>query len=64
MDYQRRLGMPLLILGLLAFFLGPRFGLSELGRPWTFLVGFCTGVVTGVGTAFTLYSLATLQSSR
>jgi len=56
--------MPLLILGLLAFFLGPRFGLSELGRPWTFLVGFCTGVVTGVGTAFTLYSLATLQSSR
>ncbi len=64
MDWRRRLGMPLLILGLVGFFLGPRFGLSELGRPWSFLVGFFTGVVTGVGTVFTLHSLATWRPSQ
>jgi hypothetical protein len=63
MDWRRRLGMPLLILGLVGFFLGPRLGLSELGRPWSFLVGFCTGIVTGVGTVFVLYRLASPRPS-
>jgi len=53
-----RLGFLLLVIGLVTFVLGPRLGLSELGRPWTFVVSFSLGVITGVGTVFTLYDLS------
>ncbi|MDH4270968.1 MAG: hypothetical protein OEW18_03225 [Candidatus Aminicenantes bacterium] len=52
------LGLCLLIVGALCFMLGPALGLMELGRPWSFLVGFAVGAVAGIGTALSIAGLA------
>ena len=61
---RRGIGAPLIIIGVLGFILGPTLGSSELGRPWSFLVGFGFGVMTGFGTALTLKSLISSRQSR
>lgn len=43
------LGAALSVLGGLGLVFGPRLGLTELGRPWTFLAGFGVGLVAGLG---------------
>jgi hypothetical protein len=48
----------LLVIGVSGFFLGPSLGLTELGRPWTFLVGFAVSVVSGIGAVFGIVGLA------
>jgi len=52
------LGACLAVFGALGFVLGPTLGLSELGRPWTFLVGFTVGVFAGIGVALSIARLA------
>lgn len=51
-------GACLSIFGALGFVLGPTLGLSELGRPWTFLLGFTVGVIAGIGVALSVAGLA------
>jgi hypothetical protein len=57
-DRDLGLGVGLLVIGVSGFFLGPSLGLTELGRPWTFLVGFAVGVVSGIGAVFGIVGLA------
>lgn len=33
------------------------FGAPDLARPWSFLVGFTVGVVTGIGVVLSLHGL-------
>ncbi len=60
---KRRLGIGacLCAAGALGFVLGPALGLSDLARPWSFLVGFATGVMAGLGTALSLAGLAGMR---
>lgn len=54
------------VLGGLGLVFGPRLGLTELGRPWTFLAGFGVGLVTGLGLVMAVAGLlgARLDSTR
>jgi len=45
----------------LGIVLGPALGLTDLGRPWSFLVGFATGVIAGLGTALSVAGLAGMR---
>jgi len=62
---KRRLGIGacLCVAGALGFILGPTLGLYDLGRPWSFLMGFATGVMAGLGTALSLAGLAGMRRS-
>ena len=51
------LGAVLCIIGALGIILGHTLGLTELGRPWTFLVGFPFGLMAGIGTVLSLAGL-------
>jgi F0F1-type ATP synthase assembly protein I len=51
------LGAILAILGGAGIILGPLIGLSELGRPWSFILGFIFGVFSGTGTVLSLFGL-------
>lgn len=44
-------------LGALGIVLGPKLGAAGLGRPWSFLVGFTDGVVTGIGAVLAISGL-------
>lgn len=50
-------GFILAILGGAGIVLGPIFGLTELVRPWSFILGFIFGIMSGVGAALTLFGL-------
>jgi branched-subunit amino acid permease len=41
-------------LGAAGIILGPLLGLSELARPWSFILGFIFGLLAGVGVALSL----------
>ena len=43
------LGSALATIGGIGFILGPALGLTDLGRPWSFLVGFAVGMMVSVG---------------
>jgi hypothetical protein len=50
-------GACLAVIGTLSIVLGPTLGLTELGRPWNFLLGFVFGVVAGLGAALSVAGL-------
>ena len=58
------LGAPLAVLGGIGIIVGPYLGATALGRPWSFLVGFALGVVTGIGTALCVAGLLEIRRSR
>ena len=60
---KRKLGIGacLLCIGALGIVLGSTLGLTELGRPWSFLLGFTFGVMAGAGTSLTIAGLAGLR---
>lgn len=45
------------ILGGAGIILGPLLGFTELARPWSFILGFIFGVITGIGVALALFGL-------
>jgi len=60
---NRKLGIGacLCAIGALGIVLGPALGLTDLGRPWSFLVGFATGLIAGLGTALSVAGLAGMR---
>ena len=60
---KRRLGIGacLCVVGALGFILGPALGLTDLGRPWSFLLGFAIGVIAGLGATLSVAGLAGLR---
>ena len=52
------IGACLCAIGALGTILGPTLGLAELGRPWSFLVGFAFGLMAGTGTVLSLAGLS------
>jgi hypothetical protein len=60
---KRKLGIGacLACIGTLGIVLGTTVGMTELGRPWSFLVGLAFGVMAGVGTVSTISGLAGLR---
>lgn len=60
---NRKLGIGacLSAIGALGIVLGPALGLTDLGRPWSFLVGFATGVIAGLGAALSVAGLAGMR---
>jgi len=59
MEWQRKTGVGAVlgVLGGIFVVVGPVLGLTELGRPWSFLVGFVVGVITGLGAVLTVSGL-------
>jgi hypothetical protein len=57
-DLKLGLGAGLCVIGALGIILGPTLGLAELGRPWSFLVGFAFGLLAGTGTVLSLAGLS------
>lgn len=51
------IGALMATLGGLMMILGPAIGLTDLGRPWTFLAGFLVGVIAGTGAALSIVGL-------
>jgi len=49
------------VVGALGFILGPALGLTDLGRPWSFLLGFAIGVIAGLGATLSVAGLAGLR---
>lgn len=55
-------GACLAVIGALSIVLGPTLGLTELGRPWSFLIGFTFGVITGLGATLSVAGLLEVRS--
>jgi hypothetical protein len=51
------LGSILTILGGFGIIFGPIFKLTELASPWSFIVGFLTGLFAGLGVALSISGL-------
>jgi hypothetical protein len=51
------IGAPLATVGALASILLPTFGLTNLGRPWSFLLGLLVGLITGLGATLVIAGL-------
>lgn len=51
------LGAVLALLGGAGIILGPPLGFSDLGRPWSFILGFVFGVLAGIGTVLSLFGI-------
>jgi hypothetical protein len=45
------------ILGAAGIILGPFLGFSELARPWSFVLGFIFGVLSGIGAVLSLFGI-------
>jgi len=60
-NWKLGLGACLSGIGALGIVLGPMLGLPELGRPWSFLLGFAFGVSAGIGVALSIAGLAGLR---
>ncbi len=58
------LGAVLAVFGAAGMFLAPTLGATELARPWSFVVGFVVGIVTGTGAALTIYGLIERRRAR
>lgn len=57
-NWKLGIGACLSAIGALGIVLGPALGLTDLEYPWSFLVGFVTGVIAGLGTALSVAGLA------
>lgn len=59
MRYTKKLtiGIIFAILGGAGIILGPLLGFTEFARPWSFILGFIFGVMTGIGVALALFGL-------
>ena len=57
------IGAALACLGALGFIIGPTFGLADLSRPWSFLIGFVVGVVAGLGATLAVAGLIEIVES-
>lgn len=51
------LGAILASLGGAGIIFGPILNISELGSPWSFILGFVFGVLAGTGAALSLFGL-------
>ena len=51
------IGIIFAILGGAGIILGPLLGFTELARPWSFILGFLFGVMTGIGVALAFFGL-------
>ena len=51
------IGAPLGVFGSLGIFFGSLLGLGKLASPWSFLVGFVMGIITGLGVALCIAGL-------
>jgi hypothetical protein len=58
------LGSALATIGGIAFVLGPALGLTDLGRPWTFLAGLAVGMTAGAGGALVIGGLLEKRKNR
>jgi hypothetical protein len=52
-----RIGAFLALLGGAGVIFGPLLGFTELVKPWSFILGFIFGVMTGIGVALALFGL-------
>jgi hypothetical protein len=52
-----RIGAFLALLGGAGIIFGPLLGFTELVKPWSFILGFIFGVMTGIGVVITLFGL-------
>ena len=59
MDWRTKTGVGALlgIIGALGIILGPSLGAADLGRPWSFLVGFVMGILAGMGVTLAISGL-------
>jgi hypothetical protein len=59
MTTQQKLGLgaPLAAVAALAAILLPALGLTDVGRPWGFLLGFLVGVGAGLGGTLAIVGL-------
>ncbi len=59
MDWQTKTGTGALLatIGALGILLGPSLGAADLGRPWSFLVGFAVGILAGMGVTLAISGL-------
>jgi len=56
-NHRLQLGAALACCGAIGMLLAPRFGMTLLGRPWSFIVGFLIGISAGLGAALSVYGL-------
>jgi len=63
---KRRLGIGAVLAGCgaLGIVLGPVMGLTDLVYPWSFLAGFATGIVSGLGAVLGISGLLGLRCAR
>ena len=54
---QIAIGSLLAIIGALGIILGPVFKLTELNSPWSFIIGFFSGLAAGLGVALSISGL-------
>ena len=59
MKSEKKLGVGSLfsVVGAAGIILGPILGFSDLARPWSFVLGFVFGVLSGVGVALAISGL-------
>jgi hypothetical protein len=55
--HKMAFGALLSICGGIGIVLGPSFGLADLGRPWSFIIGFAVGVSGGIGAVLAICGL-------
>ena len=51
------LGAVLAVVGGAGIVLGLILGVGDLGRPWSFLLGFVLGITSGIGVALSISGL-------
>ena len=56
------IGSLLALLGVSGIILG--FGLSHLDPPWSFIIGFTFGIISGIGTPLTISSMIEYRRIR
>jgi len=50
-------GSVLVSIGWISVILVLLHGLTQMGRPWSFIIGFVTGLILGLGTTLTISGL-------
>jgi hypothetical protein len=58
------IGAALAAVGALGIVIGPAFGFADLGRPWSFLLGFVVGIIAGMGAALSVSGLIDVRRNR